>query len=103
MSLSEISAQASEEKAPATSLWRTLPLAMVIVCGLAFSGAAALVVRKQERERFVEDFDRQAQIQCSAMRVVIREYGGLKFSGSRRWLYPLRGPPSCAFASWPSE
>ena len=75
MSLSEISAQASEEKAPATSLWRTLPLAMVIVSGLAFSGAAALVVRKQERERFVEDFDRQAQIQCSAMTVVIREYG----------------------------
>ena len=59
---------------PATSFRRALPLAMVLVCGVAFSAAVALVVRNQERERFVEDFNREAQIQGRSMQVTIREY-----------------------------
>ena len=73
MSLPEISATASEET-PATSFRRALPLALVLVCGIAFSAAVALVVRNQERERFAEEFNREVQIQGRAMQVTIREY-----------------------------
>ncbi len=73
MSVSEIYPHAKEE-APATPLRRAIPLALVLVCGLAFSGAVAVVVRNQERERFEADFDQQTQIQSRAMKVAIREY-----------------------------
>ena len=73
VSVSEISAPAKKE-APATSLRRAIPLATVLVLGLAFSCAVAWVVRNQERQRFEEDFDRQTQIQSRAMEVAIREY-----------------------------
>ena len=73
LSLPEISAPAREET-PATSLRRALPLAIVLVCGVAFSAAVALVVRNQERERFEEEFNREAQTQWRSMQVAIREY-----------------------------
>ena len=73
MSLSEIPARAREET-PATSLRRAIPLLAVLVGGVVFSAAVALVVRKQERERFENEFDRQAQIQWRAMQVAVREY-----------------------------
>ena len=73
VSFPEISATASEET-PATSFRRALPLVMVLVCGIAFSAAVALVVRNQERERFAEDFNREAQFQGRSMQVTVREY-----------------------------
>ena len=73
LSVPEYSAKASEET-PATSLRRAITLAVVLVCGVAFSSAVALVVRRQERERFENDFERQAQIEWRAMQVAVRDY-----------------------------
>ena len=79
MSFPENAARAREE-APATSLRRAIPLVVVLVCGLAFSSAVAIVVRNQERERFESEFDRQAQIQWRSLQVAIRGFEECLFS-----------------------
>ena len=73
MSLPDTSAREKAET-PATRLRRAIPLAAVLVCGVAFSSIVAIVVRNQERAEFENDFERQAQIHWRAIGVAIQQY-----------------------------